>query len=264
MREPEQWSRRSLETLAIGQEIGVNAVQSAMAYATIANGGVLMSPRLVKAVFDETGRIIKRYPAKTVRRVIRRETADEIISLLESVVQEGTGTPARIDGVRVAGKTGTGQKAANGRYVAGKYYSVFAGLIPADRPRYVCLVMIDEPTGRTHYGGPVCGPVFREIMCTLFRKDKSLLPEGCAHLTARSGTLRQAMPAVVSSSPSGVPTGAIRSGTRVYPAVTGLTLREAARVLARAGLEWDASGTGVVVGQRPGAGNRWEIAVFVN
>ena len=256
LREPDEWSRRSLETVAIGQEIGVTAIQLTMAYAAIANGGLLMEPRLVKAIQDESGRIIKKYPAKTVRRVIRRETAAEMVRLLESVVQEGTGTPAAIDGIRVAGKTGTGQKAMHGRYIDGKYYSVFAGLIPADRPEYVCLVMLDEPSGRSHYGGPVCGPVFKEIMCALMKKEKSLLPDDCVHLTMRSATVRQVMPAVVSSSPTGLQGGAARSGVRVCPVVEGLTLREAARVLVRAGLEWRASGTGVVVRQWPGAGEQ--------
>jgi cell division protein FtsI/penicillin-binding protein 2 len=253
LREPDDWSRRSLETLAIGQEIGVTAIQLTMAYAAVANGGLLMKPRLVAAIQDESGRIVKRYPAKTVRRVIRRETAAEMVKLLESVVQEGTGTPAGIEGIRVAGKTGTGQKAEHGRYVPGRYYSVFAGIISADRPEYVCLVMLDEPSGESHYGGPVCGPVFKRIMCTLIRNEKNLLPDDCVHLTMRSGAVDQTVPAVVSSSP---PLGqvAARAGKFVCPAVEGLTLREAARLLARAGLRWRASGSGVVVGQWPDAG----------
>jgi stage V sporulation protein D (sporulation-specific penicillin-binding protein) len=205
-------------------------------------------------VIDQSGRTIERYPAKTVRRVIRRETAEKMVSLLESVVQEGTGIPAGIDGIRVAGKTGTGQKAANGRYIAGKYYSVFAGIIPDARPGYVCLVMLDEPSAKGHYGGPVCGPVFKEIMCALLRKEKNLFPEDCVHLAARRGTLHQMMPAVVSSTPAGPGSDASRAGRRVCPTVIGLTLREAARVLVRAGLECSATGSGVVVGQRPGAG----------
>jgi hypothetical protein len=116
--------------------------------------------------------------------------------------------------------------------------------------------MLDEPSGRSHYGGPVCGPVFKEIMCMLMKKEKSLLPEDCIHLTMRSAAAREEVRAVVSSSPAGLEPAAVRSGGGVFPAVEGLTLREAARVLVRAGLTWTASGTGVVVGQRPGAGER--------
>jgi len=256
LREPEGWSRRSLETLAIGQEIGVTAIQLSMAYATVANGGILMEPRLVKAIEDEAGRIVKRYPAKTVRRVIRRETSEQMMRLLESVVQEGTGIPAAIDGIRVAGKTGTGQKAEHGRYIAGKYYSVFAGVVPADRPEYVCLVMLDEPSGKSHYGGPVCGPVFKQIVSSLMKKDKRLLPDDCPHLAVRSATVRRTTPAVVSSSPSGLRSGSAGPDSRVCPSVRGLTLREAARILVRAGLEWTASGSGIVVAQQPGPGEQ--------
>jgi cell division protein FtsI/penicillin-binding protein 2 len=256
LREPDEWSRRSLETLAIGQEIGVTAIQLTMAYAAIANGGLLMEPRLVKAIEDESGRIVKTYPAKTVRRVIRRETAAEMVGLLEAVVQEGTGTPAAIEGIRVAGKTGTGQKAVHGSYIPGKYYSVFAGLIPADEPKYVCLVMLDEPSAKSHYGGPVCGPVFKEIMCTLMKREKDLLPDDCVHLTMTGAAARQMVTAVASSSPAGLQPGAGGCDGQVYPAVKGLTLREAARVLVRAGLRWRASGTGVVAEQWPGAGEK--------
>jgi cell division protein FtsI/penicillin-binding protein 2 len=255
LRAPEEWSKRSLETLAIGQEIGVTAVQLAMAYAAIANEGVLMRPRLVKAMLDDKGRVMKRYPAKTVRRVVRRETADRMVDLLESVVKEGTGTPAGIDGIRVAGKTGTGQKAANGHYMAGKYYSVFAGIVPDAVPGYVCLVVLDEPAEKGHYGGPVCGPVFREITSSFLRYTKSVFPEVCTHVTASEASLPEGVPVVVSFSLSG--TEALGTGTkgRTCPAVTGLTLREAARVLASFGLAWSAAGSGVVMEQAPCAGD---------
>ena len=179
-----------------------------------------------------------------------------MIRLLESVVQEGTGTFAAIDGIRVAGKTGTGQKAQHGRYVAGKYYSVFAGIIPADRPEYVCLVMLDEPSGRSHYGGPVCGPVFKEIIATLIRREKGILPDDCPHLAVRSAAVRRTVPAVVSSSTSSLQAGSADLGSGVCPAVRGLTLREAARILVRAGLKWRATGTGIVVAQWPGPGEK--------
>jgi cell division protein FtsI/penicillin-binding protein 2 len=254
LREPDDWSRRSLETLGIGQEIGVTAIQLTMAYSVIANGGRLVRPRLVKAIIDGSGKVIERYPAKAVRRVIRKETATKMISLLETAVQEGTGAPACIEGIRVAGKTGTGQKAERGRYVAGKYYSVFAGLVPADDPRYVCLVVMDEPSAEAHYGGPVCGPVFRQVMEAFLRRKKTLLPENCLRLTERGGNAAGPVSAVASSAPANLcdPCGA--SPERRYPSVLGLTLKEATQVLERAGVKWRASGTGVVVDQRPQPG----------
>jgi cell division protein FtsI/penicillin-binding protein 2 len=253
LREPHLWSKRSLETLAIGQEIGVTAVQLAMAYAAVANGGTLLRPRLVKAIIDEDGNIKKRYPAKAVRTVIRHETALEMIRLLETVVQEGTGVPARIEGIRVAGKTGTGQKAECGKYIEGKFHSVFAGFTPADDARYVCTVVVDEPSGWTHYGGTVCGPAFKSIVEFLLRREKRLIPSQCQRLTSlRESPLSQGSTAVPASGvelSSRLETG--REG--LYPSIEGMSLREATQVLASAGISWSASGSGRVVRQDPAA-----------
>jgi cell division protein FtsI/penicillin-binding protein 2 len=249
LREPDQWSRRSLETLAIGQEIGVTALQLAMAYAAVANGGQLLEPRLVKAIIDQSGSVKKSYPAKTVRRVIRAETASDMRGLLESVVQGGTGTLAGLQEFHVAGKTGTGQKAERGGYVPGKYYSVFAGFVPAESPRYVCVVLIDEPQGGRHYGGTVCGPVFKEIMDLVLKIDKEPIPQTCVRLTRSKGSLRPALDAIASS--AGLPLAGDGPAQDVCPTLTGLTLREAARVLEGAEIGWTASGSGVVIRQVP-------------
>jgi cell division protein FtsI (penicillin-binding protein 3) len=253
LREPADWSKRSLETLAMGQEICVTAVQLAMAYSAVANGGDLMKPRLVKSVIDEDGKVKKKYPAKTVRRVIGKETAVEMTELLESVVQGGTGTLAGIPGIRVAGKTGTGQKAARGGYIAGKHNSVFAGFVPAGNPRYVCVVIVDEPSGACHYGGYVCGPVFKNVLAQVFRDDKSVVPSLCPRLAQRSESLLPPVDAMVSSAAAVPSAGGDGAERTVYPKVTGLTLREAAEVLEAAGLAWKARGSGSVIAQDPPA-----------
>lgn len=245
LRDPAEWSRRSLETLAIGQEIGVTALQLTMAYAAIANGGRLLRPTLVKAIIDEEGDVKHRNAAKTVRTVIREETALEMIRLLEAVVQGGTGTPAGIDGVHVAGKTGTGQKAECGRYIAGKFYSVFAGFAPASDARYVCVVVVDEPSGRVHYGGMVCGPVFRCIIESLLMREKKIIPSQCVRLARlEQPDVRQGSAPVSASS---------GQDNNICPSVIGLTLRDAARVLAKANILWQASGSGRVLRQSPRA-----------
>jgi cell division protein FtsI/penicillin-binding protein 2 len=253
LREPEEWSKRSLETLAIGQEIGVTAVQMAMAYAAVANGGKLLRPRLIRAIIDENGNIEKRYPAKAVRTVIRQETALEMIRLLETVVQEGTGVPARIEGVRIAGKTGTGQKAECGKYIEGKFHSVFAGFTPADDAKYVCAVVVDEPTGWTYYGGTVCGPAFKSIVEFLLRRDKGLIPSHCRRLISlRESPFSQGSTAVPASGvdlPSRLEAG--KEG--LYPSLKGLSLREATKLLARSDIRWRAYGSGRVVHQDPAA-----------
>jgi cell division protein FtsI (penicillin-binding protein 3) len=258
LREPASWSKRSLETLAIGQEIGVTALQLTMAYAAVANGGDLMKPRLVRAVIDESGKVKDKYPAKTVRRVIGKETTVEMTELLESVVQGGTGTLAGIPGIRVAGKTGTGQKAARGGYIAGKHNSVFAGFIPAGNPRYVCVVIIDEPSGACHYGGYVCGPVFRDVLAQIFRDDKSIVPSVSARVAQRNESLLPPVDAMVSYAAAVRGSGGDPGSQLMCPPVTGLTLREATEVLEAAGLAWRAEGSGTVIAQDPPARARLE------
>jgi cell division protein FtsI/penicillin-binding protein 2 len=250
LRKPDEWSKRSLETLAFGQEIAVNAVQLTMAYAAVANGGRLPKPRLVKAVVDEHGKVKRQYPAKTVRTVIREETATKMKGLLEAVVQGGTGIPAKIQGIHVAGKTGTGQKAERGRYIKGKSYSVFAGFVPSHNPRYVCTVVIEDASGKTSYGGPVCGPVFKTVMEYLLKRDKRVVPEACLRLTRLPDDDVRTGDTVVPA--SGYETRfQSAQGKGVYPRVIGLTLRDAAQVLARAGIRWRASGSGCVLKQNP-------------
>ncbi len=155
-----------LGTIAFGQGISVTPLQIAMAYATIANGGKLMKPFLVKEIRDFKGNVLQSFQEKVLRQVIREDTAKTVAQLLESVVEKGgTGTAARIEGYRVAGKTGTAQKVNPGQkgYAKNQYVASFVGFAPSRDPKLVVLVSIDEPRG-DYYGGMVSAPIFREIM----------------------------------------------------------------------------------------------------
>jgi cell division protein FtsI/penicillin-binding protein 2 len=153
----DQWSGSTIGTVPIGHGIAVTPIQMARAYAAIANGGVLVRPRLVERV---DGRTVE--PAKR-QRVVSREVSQQMLAMLRGVVVEGTGTAAAIPGYTVAGKTGTAAKIdANGRYSHSRYVASFVGLVPATKPRLVIMVMVDEPRGSI-YGGDVAAPAFREI-----------------------------------------------------------------------------------------------------
>ena len=245
LKPPEQWSGRSLETMGMGQEIGVTAIQLAMAYAAVANGGLLYKPRVVKAIVDDCGNVKKAFEPRVVRTVVKKETSHLMAGLLERVVNCGTGTQAKIKGVDIAGKTGTGQKAVNGIYVDGKYCSVFAGYLPADAPTMVCVVVIDEPTVGGYYGGTVCAPVFKKVMEYALVRDKTILPAQCYDLASRAKKQPAAVPVAVPRDDG------IRPDQRVYPSVVGLTLKEAIDLLGKTGIKWRADGSGVVVEQRP-------------
>jgi cell division protein FtsI (penicillin-binding protein 3)/stage V sporulation protein D (sporulation-specific penicillin-binding protein) len=153
----DRWSGSTIGTVPIGHGIAVTPIQMARAYAAIANGGLLVRPRLVERM---DGRTVAR--AKK-RRVVSRAVSEQMLSMLRGVVLEGTGTEAAIPGYTVAGKTGTAAKIeANGRYSTSRYVASFVGLVPATKPRLVVMVMVDEPHGNI-YGGVVAAPAFREI-----------------------------------------------------------------------------------------------------
>jgi cell division protein FtsI (penicillin-binding protein 3) len=147
LRDPQRWSALSLPTMSIGQEVSVTALQMVAAFGAVANAGTLMRPRLVKAEFDADGREIRRFEPKPVRQVVSPETARTLSRMLARVVEEGTGHFAMVPGYEVGGKTGTAQKLdpATRRYSRAPGVLSFVGFVPADEPRLVMLVMLDEP-----------------------------------------------------------------------------------------------------------------------
>ncbi len=160
---PNQWWGTTLPTVAFGQGVGVTAVQVASVYATIANGGVRVTPTLVAGTIGADG-TLNPAPAPATRRVVSATTAKTVSDMLEAVTSDqGTAPAARISGYRVAGKTGTAHKLDGGTYAA-KYVASFIGFAPASDPRLVVAVMIDEPSGSKYYGGDVAAPVFSKLM----------------------------------------------------------------------------------------------------
>jgi cell division protein FtsI (penicillin-binding protein 3) len=161
---PEKWTADSVASISIGYEIGVTTLQSAAAYAAIANDGVRVAPHLVREIREEDGTIaFQAAPEK--RRVVSLETAAAVRTMLETVTADGTGKAARIEGYTSAGKTGTARKfdPKLKRYAPSKYVASFVGFAPADNPAVVIAVMIDEPSAGSYYGGSVAAPIFREI-----------------------------------------------------------------------------------------------------
>lgn len=170
LREPSEWSGRSVHTIGIGQEVAVTALQLADAYAVVANGGYLMEPKILKSVISEDGEVIEEARWSAVRRVIDPDLAATLRDLLVEVTETGTGKNGRVSEFAVAGKTGTAQKTVPGvrGFAPGKHVSSFVGIAPADDPEVVCLVVIDEPEGRG-LGGEVAAPVFSRIVERIVR-----------------------------------------------------------------------------------------------
>jgi cell division protein FtsI/penicillin-binding protein 2 len=157
------WSATSLPTIAFGQGIATTPLAMARAYCAIANGGLLLRPRILADIVAPDGRVVYRYQREIERRAISRKTAATLRTFLRSVVVRGTGKgAAEVAGYTTAGKTGTAQIAENGFYVPGAYVASFIGFVPAESPRYVILVKVAKPRGSI-YGGVVAAPAFAAI-----------------------------------------------------------------------------------------------------
>ena len=154
-----------LATTAFGQGVSVTPIQQITAVSAAINGGKLYKPYIVKALLEpETNTPVKTYNKQLVRRVIKEETSKEVSNALESVVTNGTGRSAFIDGYRVGGKTGTAQKVNNGVYMTGNYIVSFIGFMPSNDPKIIVYVAIDNPKGVVQYGGTVAAPIARNIL----------------------------------------------------------------------------------------------------
>ncbi len=163
LRNIRQWSGLSLASISFGHEISVTPIQMVSAIAAIANGGVLIRPRLTQAIL-KNGVLHRTFEPEAIQTVLSEETSRQMINILKSVVKTGTGAKAAIPGFEVAGKTGTAQKIdpRTQTYSKTKYLASFVGFVPADAPRLVILVMIDEPQ-KSYWGGEVAAPVFQKI-----------------------------------------------------------------------------------------------------
>ncbi|HJY63332.1 MAG TPA: penicillin-binding protein [Ignavibacteria bacterium] len=163
LKKPVEYSPISLSSMAIGYEVMVTALQMANAYSCLANGGVLMKPYIVKKELSPDGKIIVENKPIPIRTVVSNQTARDLTELLVGVVERGTGTDARIENIRIAGKTGTSRKFVDGKYSETKYTSSFIGYFPAENPEVVIAVIIDAPASGSIYGGKVAAPVFNNI-----------------------------------------------------------------------------------------------------
>jgi len=252
LREPGRWSALSLPTMSIGQEISVTPVQLVAAFGAVANGGVLMQPRLVRAVFDDEGRETRRFEPRAVRRVISPDTARTLTRLLVGVVEAGTGHLAAIPGYDVAGKTGTAQKLdpATKRYSHAPGVLSFVGWVPADEPRFVMLVLLDEPKNEK-WGSEAAAPIFAAIGRDILRY---------LEVPPRDGEPVQ----IVSPASSGEGTGGVRLVSAAVagpeaeagrmPDLRGKTLRQTLVALAPLRTALEVAGQGRVVRQAPEPG----------
>jgi stage V sporulation protein D (sporulation-specific penicillin-binding protein) len=254
-----------------------------------------MKPFAVRQVLDDQAQVLSETRPQAIRAVISRETARTLTDYLEGVVRQGTGTGAALESVSVAGKTGTSRKVVGGKYAPGSYTASFVGFFPAQDPKVVCLVMLDNPREGGYTGGMASAPIFRGIAQKVYatsgrfarQTDRSasaplLVPDitmltveaarailggqgfavtvgGTGAMAVRqhpeAGTRLQAGGEVAIVAGGGG-ASALAAGFSRVPDVHGLSLRRAMNRLASEQLDGDVSGSGIVSAQSPPAGTQ--------
>ncbi|MDD5307088.1 MAG: penicillin-binding transpeptidase domain-containing protein [Deltaproteobacteria bacterium] len=267
-----KWYDVDLATVAFGQGVGVTDMQMAAALASLANGGMLMRPLLVRRIVGPEGEAVRSFAPEAKRRVVSRYTARLVADMMTAVTEEGgTGVEGALSGFLVAGKTGTAQKSEGSRgYHEDKWVASFVGFVPADKPRLVITVFIDEPV-ISHYGGSVAAPTLRRIA------DQSLRylgvpPRGNAGASPKPvqvAAKRTAWDREERKEPAGREGDAGVTETEPgsnqvrAPELAGLTMKAAMDRLAQAGLRPLFLGTGIAAEQVPPAGDPVDVGGFV-
>jgi cell division protein FtsI (penicillin-binding protein 3) len=262
LRHPRYWSPITLNTVSFGQGVSVTGIQLATGLCAIANGGTLMRPYVVEKILNEKGDVVQSFQPEVVKRVISEETAKTVSAMLKAATEKGgTGEGAIPPGYEVAGKTGTAQKVDGllGGYAEDRYVSGFMGFAPAQDPKIVLLVVVDEPQGND-YGGVVAAPVFRAVM-------EKVLPYLHVH---PKGTVIVRNEIDPSSQPGSERKGSLIEEEKVgrvvarevMPDLTGLPIRSALTRIEGKGLIIKVSGKGKVVEQVPKPGAVLEKGEF--
>jgi cell division protein FtsI (penicillin-binding protein 3) len=254
----------ALASVSMGYQIGVTPLQMASAVSSVANGGELIEPRLVRAVIRDGVRTP--VPRKVLGRTISAATARQLTTIMEAVVTRGTAKSAQVEGYTIAGKTGTASKVVNGAYSRSDYNVSFVGFVPSRDPVFTIVVVVDSPHKVSAYGGVVAAPIFQKIADSVLRHHgvPPSLNQRPPVLVARNDEVLE-QPATGPIEPPAIVTVSGTSGGSepVFPDLAGMNARDAVRVLTRMGIGARLHGTGLVVSQQPAPGsplNSTEVA----
>ena len=241
---PDDMSKLDVATMSIGQGIAVTPLQMVRAFGAIANGGSMMKPHIVKSYSNIKGEVTSTTDPEVVGQPVPEETAKTIVDILEKEVSEGGGTKAMVEGYHFGGKTGTAQKldTKHGGYLDGQYIVSFIGFGPVEDPKFVVLVVIDDPQKGSLYGSQLAAPVFKDIVSQLVRyyQMSPYVKESTPVAVKAANTLPEPKPG--------------SDGSVTLPNFTGFTYGEVRDWLHKAGLAFKPDGTGTATSQDESSG----------
>lgn len=256
LRDVKDWDNWSMSSLPMGYEMQVTAAQVVAAVGAVANKGVRLRPHIVKEILDHSGNVIKRNEPEVMGTVASPSACRKTLQLMELVVEKGTAKPAKLEGYRVGGKTGTTKKISDNGIYENRYIAGFCGIAPLEDPEVCIYVYIDNPRGENIYGGSVAGPVFREICREAMRVLH--IPSHRQQMPADDfkQTLTKVREEIKDRAPREILSGLVErneeevtSGT--MPRLLDMSMAEAVRTAAKMGIEVKVSGSGIVVDQDP-------------
>jgi cell division protein FtsI (penicillin-binding protein 3) len=254
------WSPARLDpgavaSVSMGYQVGVTPIQMATAVSSIANGGTLYEPRVVRATIKDGQRV--EVPHKALRRTVSERTAAQLTAIMEAVVERGTAKSAQIDGYTIAGKTGTAHKVVDGGYSPSEYNASFVGFVPSRKPALTIIVVIDSPHGKGYMGGAVAAPIFKRVAEGALR-HLGIAPTVNAPppvLVAARGLDVEAPGPQVAILPVNLDVTLDPARAGLMPDLRGLSARDANRALTRLGMTGRLNGDGFVLEQSPAAGS---------
>ncbi len=244
--DPDNWSRRTQQTIAIGQEIGVTAMQLVAAATVFANDGVLLRPQIVHRIVSPEGRTIRRFTREPVREVVTPEVAREMLRMMEAATgSDSTARRISVDGVSVSAKTGTAEvfDPRQRAYSQEHFIASTLAIFPSREPQYILYVMIDHPRGESFYGGTIAAPVVDQVIEALMPYLD--IPRAGDQVVEHPGQVRVTVPRLPPL-------------TGVVPNYTGLPKRLLLPLMERDDLEVVLLGSGWVVDQEPIPGTPFE------
>jgi cell division protein FtsI/penicillin-binding protein 2 len=250
LREPTDWSAISVGEIAMGQEIGVTTLQLALLYCAIANGGHLMRPLLITRIVGSDGKILVNNHPQAIRRVASEYTMEQVRQMLLYAVQAGTGSDARLPGYSMAGKTGTAQKFIDGKYSNTEFVATFAAMFPAEVPKLVCVVAVDNPRYGSHFGAEAAAPIVRNTFKRILNLDEDFYipqqpePRKSGQTADRPYLLTSAGHLPPPHNPGAVPD------------FRGYSMRKSIELARKTGVQLQIEGSGIVISQSIMPGTR--------
>jgi len=260
LKKPNDWSAVTKAFMSFGYELMVTPLQLISSYCALINGGMLYKPLIVKRETDGNGSVIFEDTPRQVRRVISEETSKKMREILYNVVEKGTGVNAKIDNLKVGGKTGTAQRLENGKYSKSDYNSSFIGFFPSDNPKVICLIVVNAPKiGR--YGGSVAAPIFKNVAERMIKAEPELLNtthEEEMHITSVEKSNNNFPNIVPAKGISNIQHNNEKgfSEPNVMPDLTNYSIRDAIYLLTKMGIRYTIRGSGSVLSQSINPGTR--------